>query len=292
MAARPPTSPRASLEIKDNIVSASSELTTDAEASTVLEPSCNSEEALGKREPLVAAAGSCSGSLVPTGSRRGATSDPTQEPAAKHAAVTTGAAVPVLPLHSRPVRRTRRTSPTDDRFSKSAGGGPSHGLEPTDELAEMYGDQPAKAMDSSVTDETLERRKQRRLAKNRATAALSRERKRVQMQSLSLRSLELEQENAYLKEALGMRNTEVAGLWDKLASMEASASLSRGADGSTWSAFKIEPAVLNGIPLPPVVPLLPSLLSAETAFGGVNLSMHSTLAMMAEPTTGPDTQLL
>ncbi|KAK9805804.1 hypothetical protein WJX73_001791 [Symbiochloris irregularis] len=248
---------RASLEIKDNTVSASSDITTGAEASTVTELACNSEEAVGEREPLVAAAGSCSGTVVTTGSRRGATSDPAQEPAAKHAAVTTGAGAPVLPLHSRPVRSTRRTSPTDDHFSKSAGSGPSHGLEPDDELADLYGDQHAKAMDSSVTDETLERRKQRRLAKNRATAALSRERKRVQMQSLSLRSLELEQENAYLKEALGMRDTEVAGLRDKLASMEASASLSRGADGSTWSASKTEPAVLNGIPLPPVVPLLP-----------------------------------
>ena len=78
-----------------------------------------------------------------------------------------------------------------------------------------------------------------------------RERKRAQMQTLSVRSLELEQENAYLKEALGMRDTEVAGLRDKLASMEASASLPRGADGSTWTASKAEPAVLNGeAPLP------------------------------------------
>lgn len=73
-----------------------------------------------------------------------------------------------------------------------------------------------------------------------------RERKRAQMHTLSLRSLELEHENAYLKEALGMRDTEVAGLRDKLASLEASASLPRGADGSIWTASKAEPAVLNG----------------------------------------------
>ena len=67
-----------------------------------------------------------------------------------------------------------------------------------------------------------------------------RERKRAQMQSLSSRTLELEQENAHLREALGMRDTEVAGLRDKLAS------LSRGASGSSWAASDPEPAVLSG----------------------------------------------
>ena len=53
----------------------------------------------------------------------------------------------------------------------------------------------------------------------------------------------LEQENEHLKQALGMRNTEVAGLRDKLAS------LTRGAGGDGWTASSTEPAVLSGSPL-------------------------------------------
>ena len=67
-----------------------------------------------------------------------------------------------------------------------------------------------------------------------------RERKRAQLQTLAARTLALEQENAHLKEALVMRDTEVAGLRDKLAS------LTRGAGGNSWTASASEPAVLSG----------------------------------------------
>lgn len=56
-----------------------------------------------------------------------------------------------------------------------------------------------------------------------------------------MRTLALEQENAHLKEALGMRDTEVAGLRDKLAS------LAKGAGGNCWTASASEPAVLSGM---------------------------------------------
>lgn len=55
-----------------------------------------------------------------------------------------------------------------------------------------------------------ERRKQRRLAKNRATAATSRARKREQMSHLSVRVAELEEQNAALSDALAACNQQLA----------------------------------------------------------------------------------
>jgi len=60
----------------------------------------------------------------------------------------------------------------------------------------------------SITD-IHERRKQRRLAKNRATAATSRARKREQMSHLSVRVAELEEQNAALTEALAACNRKL-----------------------------------------------------------------------------------
>ncbi|CAK0731975.1 hypothetical protein CVIRNUC_000068 [Coccomyxa viridis] len=53
-----------------------------------------------------------------------------------------------------------------------------------------------------------ERRRQQRLAKTRATAAASRERKRLETEQMSARAGALQQQNAHLKELLAHRNQE------------------------------------------------------------------------------------
>lgn len=64
---------------------------------------------------------------------------------------------------------------------------------------------------TSITD-IAERRKQRRLAKNRATAATSRERKRAQLSTLQTRVTKLEQDNAHLSALLADRDALLASL--------------------------------------------------------------------------------
>lgn len=64
---------------------------------------------------------------------------------------------------------------------------------------------------SSITD-LAERRKQRRLAKNRATAATSRERKRRQLSELSVQVTKLEQQNSTLAQMLAQRDSEIIAL--------------------------------------------------------------------------------
>lgn len=59
------------------------------------------------------------------------------------------------------------------------------------------------------------------------------------MQTLSARTVNLEQENAQLKEALGLRNTEIAGLRDTLGS------LTRGTGGDDWTKSS-QPAAKRG----------------------------------------------
>lgn len=63
-------------------------------------------------------------------------------------------------------------------------------------------------VDLATIPDIQERRKQRRLAKNRATAATSRARKREQMSHMSVRVAELEAENAALRRALAASNAE------------------------------------------------------------------------------------
>ena len=100
-----------------------------------------------------------------------------------------------------------------------------------------------------------------------------RERKRAQLHTLSARTLALEEENAHLKEALGMRNTEVAGLRDKLAS------LTRGARGDKWTASSSEPAVLSGlIPVVLVAVMLWLPQYELTREAGATLSLSLSLS--------------
>jgi len=65
-------------------------------------------------------------------------------------------------------------------------------------------------VDLDTIPDIQERRKQRRLAKNRATAATSRARKREQMSHLAVRVAELEEQNAVLSKALALRTQELA----------------------------------------------------------------------------------
>jgi len=67
-------------------------------------------------------------------------------------------------------------------------------------------------VDLSTIDDPAERRKQRRLAKNRATAATSRERKRKQLTELQHRVSKLEADKAHLAQLLARRDSEVAAL--------------------------------------------------------------------------------
>jgi cyclic AMP-dependent transcription factor ATF-2 len=67
-------------------------------------------------------------------------------------------------------------------------------------------------VDLATISDPAERRKQRRLAKNRATAATSRERKRKQMSELQHRVNQLEATNASLNKLLAQRDQELATL--------------------------------------------------------------------------------
>jgi cyclic AMP-dependent transcription factor ATF-2 len=67
-------------------------------------------------------------------------------------------------------------------------------------------------VDLATISDPAERRKQRRLAKNRATAATSRERKRKQLTELQHRVNQLEAANASLNKALAQRDHELSML--------------------------------------------------------------------------------
>lgn len=69
-----------------------------------------------------------------------------------------------------------------------------------------------KAVDLDAIDDASERRRQRRLAKNRATAAVSRERKHAQMQALATTVYELQREVAALSAAVAERDAEIRRL--------------------------------------------------------------------------------
>lgn len=68
----------------------------------------------------------------------------------------------------------------------------------------------------AITD-VQERRKQRRLAKNRATAAVSRERKRTQMVTMEFQIQQLEADNAALASALTAREAQLTAARRRLA---------------------------------------------------------------------------
>ena len=73
-----------------------------------------------------------------------------------------------------------------------------------------------KAVDLASIADVQERRRERRLAKNRATAAVSRERKHAQMQALAVTVYELQREGRKLGEQLAERDAEVRALRAKL----------------------------------------------------------------------------
>ena len=73
-----------------------------------------------------------------------------------------------------------------------------------------------KTIDLDSIHDISERRRQRRLAKNRATAAVSRERKHAQMQALATTVYELQREAAELTDALAARDAKIACLKARL----------------------------------------------------------------------------
>lgn len=98
----------------------------------------------------------------------------------------------------------------------------------------------APEVDWRSIDDPEERRKQRRLAKNRITAARSRERKKEQLVDMGGRLAELEQENAQMRELLAALAQENSELRERFAS------LSRGAAQSpALSRSGPEPAALE-----------------------------------------------
>jgi cyclic AMP-dependent transcription factor ATF-2 len=78
------------------------------------------------------------------------------------------------------------------------------------------GKRKAPAIDLSTIEDPQERKKQRRLAKNRVTAALSRERKKAQMANLQNRVKKLEADNAHLAQTLAQRDAELEKLRGEL----------------------------------------------------------------------------
>lgn len=81
--------------------------------------------------------------------------------------------------------------------------------------AAILGKRKAEQSELDTILDPAEKKKQRRLAKNRATAALSRERKKAQLQVLQQRVRVLEQENSSLSQVLSMRDAEIRRLKDR-----------------------------------------------------------------------------
>lgn len=77
----------------------------------------------------------------------------------------------------------------------------------------------APEVDWRAIEDPAERRRQRRLAKNRVTAARSRERKKEQWGEMSAQLSALEEENALLREMIDGLSDENAGLRERLASL-------------------------------------------------------------------------
>jgi hypothetical protein len=99
----------------------------------------------------------------------------------------------------------------------------------------------APEIDWRSIEDPEERRRQRRLAKNRITAARSRERKKVQLAGMEGKMQQLEAENAQLKSLLEHCMKENQGLREQLAGL---ASLSRGASPAGGVGGATEPAAL------------------------------------------------
>eukprot|EP00879_Flechtneria_rotunda_P001104 GHRR01001246.1.p1 GENE.GHRR01001246.1~~GHRR01001246.1.p1 ORF type:complete len:391 (+),score=100.87 GHRR01001246.1:309-1481(+) len=108
----------------------------------------------------------------------------------------------------------------------------------------------APEVDWRSIEDPEERRKQRRLAKNRITAARSRERKKQQLSGMEERTSQLEQENSQLRVLLHSLAQENTSLKEKLAS------LTRGATTFNTGSSTAEPAVLKCLAIMHLVCLL------------------------------------
>uniref|UniRef100_A0A383WBL1 BZIP domain-containing protein n=1 Tax=Tetradesmus obliquus TaxID=3088 RepID=A0A383WBL1_TETOB len=118
----------------------------------------------------------------------------------------------------------------------------------------------APEIDWRSIDDPAERRRQRRLAKNRVTAARSRERKKEQLAGMEDRMDSLEQENVQMRALLASLSQENASLREQLASLTRGAAACFNTTGSGP-----EPAVLKCIAIMHLVACL--VLSVRAAFG-------------------------
>jgi hypothetical protein len=129
----------------------------------------------------------------------------------------------------------------------------------------------APEIDWRSIDDPAERRRQRRLAKNRITAARSRERKKEQMAGMEDRMDSLEQENVQMRALLASLSQENASLREQLASLTRGAAACFNTTGSGP-----EPAVLECIAIMHLVACL--VLSVRATFGLALLCLVSGLA--------------
>jgi hypothetical protein len=118
----------------------------------------------------------------------------------------------------------------------------------------------APEIDWRSIDDPAERRRQRRLAKNRVTAARSRERKKEQLAGMEDRMDALEQENAQMRALLASLSQENTSLREQLASLTRGAAACPSTTGSGP-----EPAVLECIAIMHLVACL--VLSVRATLG-------------------------
>jgi hypothetical protein len=139
-----------------------------------------------------------------------------------------------------------------------------------------------KQVDLESISDIEERRKQKRLAKNRATAALSRERKRTLMQSLQAKLKQLDQENNSLKYVVSCKDIEIARLQEELAQR------SGHTTGVSTTSVPAVSAALKGDPTLPgrMVPV------SNLGFGGASGYNCNTAAApaYAQPARGMSTR--
>jgi cyclic AMP-dependent transcription factor ATF-2 len=135
----------------------------------------------------------------------------------------------------------------------------------------------APEIDWRSIDDPAERRRQRRLAKNRVTAARSRERKKEQLAGMEDRMDALQQENAQMRALLASLSQENTSLREQLASLTRGAAACLNTTGSGP-----EPAVLGCIAIMHLVACL--VLSVKAAFGLVSVCLVLGLAQQQSRT--------
>lgn len=146
----------------------------------------------------------------------------------------------------------------------------------------------APEVDWRSIDDPAERRKQRRLAKNRITAARSRERKKEQIVTMEDRMSAMEQENSQMRVLLASLTQENTILKEQLAS------LSRGASPANNIRSSPEPAVLKCLAIMHlvccllvvraslvVVGSLVSAVAQQSAFGMLLIAKQNSQSVLA-----------